>query len=135
MLQNATPIDALSPSQETVLTVLLTGKSVTDAATAAGVDRTTVHRWLKEDFGFQAAFNRARRELREALTAKLMALAEKATEAVEKSIAEGDGKTALALLKGLGLLPGELPTIGSDEPQDLVDGASQKEMFRSLLRR
>jgi hypothetical protein len=77
MLQNATPIDALSPSQETVLAVLLAGKSVTDAATAAGVDRTTVHRWLKEDLGFPAAFNRARRELREALTARLMALAER----------------------------------------------------------
>jgi len=135
MRQNAALIDALSPSQEKALAVLLTGKPVTDAAAAAGVDRTTVHRWLKEDFGFQAALNRARRELREAMTAKLMALAEKAAEAVERSIDEGDGKTALALLKGLGLLTGEPPKVGSDDPQDLADGAAQKEMFRSLLHR
>src|SRR5438046_1747190 len=66
MQQNATPAGTLSGTQERALTMLLSGKSITDAATAAEVDRTTVHRWLKEDFGFQAALNRGRRELREA---------------------------------------------------------------------
>jgi hypothetical protein len=49
-----------------------------------------------------------------------MALAEKATAAVERSITEGDGKTALALLKGLGLLSGEASRIGSDDPKKLA---------------
>jgi hypothetical protein len=134
MLQNATPIDALSPSQEKAIAALLMGKPVTDAASAAGVDRTTVHRWLREDIGFQVAFNRSRRELREAMINKLMALAEKATDAVERSITEGDGKTALSLLKGLGLLSGEPPKIGSDDPQDLADDAAHKELYRRLMR-
>jgi hypothetical protein len=133
MPQNATPsADALTPSQEKALSALLVGKSVTDAAAAAEVDRTTVHRWLKDDFGFRAAFNRERHRLREAMQSRLMTLAEKAAECVERSLADGDGKTALALLKGLGLLSGELPPVGSDDPADLAAAARRNELFRSL---
>jgi hypothetical protein len=130
MRRNATPAADLTPSQEKALAALLAGKSVTDAATVGEVDRTTVHRWLKDDFAFQAALNRGRRDLREAMQARLMGLAEKAAECVERSITEGDGKAALALLKGLGLLPGELPKIGSDDPADLEDKARDRELFR-----
>lgn len=133
MRQNATPIsDSLTPSQERALTALLAGKTVTDAAATAEVDRTTVHRWLKEDFAFQAALNRSRRDLREALQARLLGLAEKAAECVERSLAAGDSKAALALLKGLGLLPGELAKIGSDDPADLADKARVQELFRGM---
>ena len=133
MPQNATPsADALTPSQEKALSALLAGKSVTDAAAAAEVDRTTVHRWLKDDFGFRAAFNRERRRLREAMQSRLMTLAEKAAECVERSLADGDDKIALALLKGLGLLSGELPSVGSDDPADLAAAARRDELFRSL---
>lgn len=105
---------------------------MTDAAATAEVDRTTVHRWLKEDFAFQAALNRSRRDLREALQARLLGLAEKAAECVERSLAAGDSKAALALLKGLGLLPGELAKIGSDDPADLADKARVQELFRGM---
>jgi hypothetical protein len=133
MSQNATPIDALSGKQERVLTLLLTGASVSDAASAAEVARETVHRWLREDYGFQAAFNRGRKELREAMQARLMALAGKAADAVERCICEGDGKMALSLLKGLGLLPEELVKIESDDPADLADAAAEKQCFRRFF--
>jgi hypothetical protein len=133
MRQNATAIEELTPAQEKVLAALLAGRSVTDAATAGEVDRTTVHRWLKEDFGFQAALNRSRRQLREAMHSRLMALAEKAAETVERAIsADGDSKTALALLKRLGLLNGELPSIGSADPRDLKEEHVRKKRFRGL---
>jgi hypothetical protein len=144
MQQNATPADALSGTQERVLTMLLSGKSITEAASSAEVDRTTVHRWLKADFGFQAALNRGRWELREAMQARLMALAGKAADAVERSIAadaversidEGDGKMALALLKGLGLLPEELPKIDSDDTADLANAAAERQYFRLFANR
>jgi hypothetical protein len=96
------------------------------------VDRTAVHRWLKYDFGFRAAFNRERRRLREAMQARLMTLAEKAAECVERSPADGDGKTALALLKGLGLLSGELPPVGRDDPTGIAAAGRRDELFRSL---
>jgi hypothetical protein len=52
MQQNATPPDLLSAKQEHVVTLLLSGKPVTEAATVAEVHRATIYRWLKEDFGF-----------------------------------------------------------------------------------
>jgi hypothetical protein len=90
MQRNATHDDALSPAQEKALTALLAGKSVTDSAAAAEVDRTTVHRWLKDAYAFQAALNRGRRDLQEAMQARLLVLAEKAADAVEHAITEFD---------------------------------------------
>jgi hypothetical protein len=134
MRQNATPADgALTPAQEAALAALLAGQTVTDAAVAAGVDRTTVHRWLKEDFAFQAAFNGGRQELRQALQGRLLALAEKAVGAVEATVSAGDGKAALALLKGLGLLPGQPAKLGSDDPRELANEARQRELLRGLF--
>lgn len=45
----------LQPAQFHALACLAGGSSVTDAAEGAGVDRTTVHRWLREDVVFQAS--------------------------------------------------------------------------------
>ncbi len=115
--------DTLSPPQLTALAELLAGRTVTDAATAAGVDRVTLHRWLREDHSFRAAWNRARRELQNAMQTRLLTLAEKAADCVGKAIEHGDGKTALALLRGLGLLPGESPKIGSDDAAELAEDA------------
>ena len=66
--QNATP-ESLSPAQIAAVGAMLAGKTITDAAADAGVDRATVHRWGREDFAFQAAINAGRRELRVLYTA------------------------------------------------------------------
>ena len=57
MPRNATPDGRLKPRQQAVLERLLAGETVTAAARAAKVDRSTVHRWLKEDYTFGAAYN------------------------------------------------------------------------------
>jgi hypothetical protein len=63
--QNATPDgDGLKLNQTIALEHLFAGKTVTKAAEAAGVDRTTVHRWLREDWAFQAAYHRTQRDYR-----------------------------------------------------------------------
>ena len=49
--------------------------TVTAALAAAGVDRTTVHRWLREDHAFQAAWNRIRREQEREVLARVDHLA------------------------------------------------------------
>jgi hypothetical protein len=117
MPRNATSsCEALTSAQEKALAAWLTGKSVTDAASAA-VDRTTVHRWLKSDFTFQAALNRGKCNLREAVPARLMTIAE---ECVSKSLKGGNSKTALTVLKGLGLLDGKRPDIDSSDPEELA---------------
>jgi hypothetical protein len=76
---NAT-LEPLTPIQETAIASLLAGKTVTDAAADAGVDRATVHRWLREHFGFRAALNAGRRELRKSVQTRLERLAERGAD-------------------------------------------------------
>lgn len=106
--QNATSGDALSPAQEKALAALLAGQTVTKAAKAADVDRTTVYRWLRDPYrpAFRVALDQGRREMRQAVQARLLALTNKAADCLEGALADGDGKSALALLKGLGFLHG-----------------------------
>jgi len=129
--QNSTPA-ALSPGQVAALEALLAGRTVTEAATVAGVDRTTVHAWLRSDYAFQAAYNRGRRDLQEQTHARLMTLAEKAVGCVEGALAKGDEKTALAVLRGLGLLSGVPAKPGSDDPEILAAAAEGQAVFARM---
>jgi hypothetical protein len=96
---------------------MLAGKTVTEAAKCAGVARCTVHAWLKEDFEFQATLYRGRRELRAAMTSRLLALGDKALNAVERALDGGDAKIALEILDGLRAL--KPPSLGLDDPKKL----------------
>src|SRR5215468_9438272 len=58
-----TPDWTLTPQQETAVDLLVSGKTVTDTATAVEVTRQTVSEWLNHHPGFQAALNRRRQEL------------------------------------------------------------------------
>ena len=62
--------EALTPQQIAALERLLAGETVTDTAKAVKIDRSTLHRWLRENFEFQAALNRRKRELTEAFRSK-----------------------------------------------------------------
>ena len=63
----------LGARQTRALAELLGGSTVTSAAKAAGVDRSTVHRWLREDFTFQASLNAARRDMQREVGHRLLA--------------------------------------------------------------
>ena len=122
MKRNGTPQNAtLEPAQITAVEALLAGKTVTDAAAAAGVDRATVHRWLREDYPFQAAINAGRRELRDATYGRLERLAVKAADCLEKAIEGGDVKAALEIVKGMGILAPD--PIGSENAAELAEEA------------
>jgi hypothetical protein len=116
--------DTLSPAQVTALAELLAGRTITDAATVAGVDRVTVHRWLREDYAFQAAWNRDRRELRRAAYNRLERLAAKSAECLEKAIDGGDVKAALEIVKGMGILAPS--PIGSEDASELAIEATER---------
>ena len=119
MPQNATPQAELSPQQVLAIEQLAVGATVVSAAEAAGVSRETVHRWNREDWAFQAAVNRARRDLQEAVERRLLAVAEKAMSNVSDAVDEGNLSASLSVLKGLGVLNGVAPRLGSDDPVDL----------------
>jgi hypothetical protein len=109
--------DALRPEQRSALTMILAGKSVIQAAEALEISRGTVHRWLRESPAFRAAFNAWQNELEESCRARLLALTDTATSAIQKALEAGDARLAMKLLQKLGLIkpnPKPRPTDPAD---------------------
>lgn len=110
----------------------------TAAAAGAGVSRETLHRWLKEDVEFRACLNRARAELQEAVTARLMACSHKAAENVAAAIESGDTRLSLVVLRGLGNLCGNAPATGVTDPDAMREddeiSRSEREQAKSMRR-
>ena len=139
MQQNTTSSDSsdpeVSPTQMRVLSALATGTTISAAAEAASVDRTTVHRWLREDACFQAAWNRLRLEMRREVAARLDHLAEAALNTVQGAMEAGDARIALAVLKGVGVLGGRRPAIGPDDPEVVEEEADLAQAETEAVRR
>jgi hypothetical protein len=108
--------NGLTVIQSEVLSALLSGETIKAAAELADVDRSTVHRWLRDDWHFQAARNRGIEAIQSATITGLQALAQSALEVVQESIRDGDQQTAINVLKGLGLLSGEQIVLRSGNP-------------------
>lgn len=137
MQQNAT-VKSLSEKQLVALESLLAGSTISDAAKAAGVDRTTVHRWQKSP-SFASEYNKELSIVQETMYNRLRSIAVEATFTVEQAIRQGDVKSALAILKGMGYLSGELSHIGSDNPktikheQQLREHRQEREMLYETI--
>ena len=111
-----TPVEEpaeFSPAQIAAMEALLAGKTATDAAAGAGVNRRTLYNWLKTDFRFQAAVNRGRRELQQAVACRIGQLAADAAECVAGAVRKGDVKAALEILRRTNAFAA--PKIGSDD--------------------
>jgi hypothetical protein len=108
--------DGLSVTQRAALAALASGKTILDAAASAGIARWTLHRWLRDDPDFRAAFNAWRHELIDSTRARLLRTAEAAAAVVHRQITQGDGKLALALLDRLGLAGADAATPGPTNP-------------------
>jgi len=115
----STPSD-LTGQQEAVLAALLTGNTITAAASDAGIARQTVHRWLTADAAFIAAYNAERRELANTHAVRILAMCGAALDVLESAMQGGDVKAALAVLKGAGVFGGEAAQIeGSDNVDEV----------------
>lgn len=99
-----TEIDGMSTNQQAALAALRAGCSFPRAAEEAGVSRATVYRWVQRDAVFRAAYNGWQRELAESAHVRLLRLTDKAVEVVEKALDRNDEKTAVKLLKQLGIM-------------------------------
>ena len=115
-----TPDWTLTPQQETAVDLLVSGKTITDTATAVEVTRQTVSEWLHHHPGFQAALHSRRQELWAGMTDTLRGLLPKALE-VLKSELEGETPlpAAVHVLKACGLYGLVSPT-GATDPQKIA---------------
>ncbi len=107
--QKTTPKKAtkprLSAAEMTAIQHLLSGSSVTAAAEAAGVDRTTLHRWMRRKVHFREALTRAQEELEATFALRLVTIIDTAIDRLQGGVLV-DPKTALAFLEKSGRLRG-----------------------------
>jgi hypothetical protein len=115
--------ECLSAQQERAVALLLTGASVTAVAASIGVSRETLHRWKRENFEFVAAFNRGRREIREAASLRLQVAWSKAAENIAAAIDSGDLKASMLLFRVFAVTTDAADAIGSDDAKRLAEDA------------
>jgi hypothetical protein len=108
---------SLSPPQRLAIQLLTSGKSLVAAATAAGVNRTTLYRWLKADPAFVAAYNAWQKDVRDTARGRILALSDLAITTVAKAMLGGDAKSAIKILQATGALTHEDP--GSTDPTEI----------------
>jgi hypothetical protein len=109
---------ALTPGQRKAIEMLTSGHTLVDSATAAGVGRTTLYRWLKGDAKFLAAYNAWQQDALATARGRLLAMSDLAVTTVGKAMNAGDSKTALAVLKSLGVMDRVQP--GPTDPEEVV---------------
>src|SRR3954452_2399171 len=133
------PAQELEPAQVLALDALLSGKSVTAAAAAAGVSRQTLHRWLRGDPAMIAALNAGRLELLQVTRGRLLKLGDKAVEVVEQTLGDTSYhakalrfRAALEVLRMLGVNKPE--PVGTIDADDLADDLKAQESTREWSR-
>ena len=98
----ASPLIDIAAQKQRAILLLLEGSTVSKTAEAVGVDRSTLHRWLREP-RFVAERNRLAKEAREACQERLRYLAGTAVEVVAQAVEAGNLKASLSILKIVGL--------------------------------
>jgi hypothetical protein len=94
---------SLTDKQCVAIAQLTLTRSKIKAATAAGVSRMTVDRWLKHDPAFKAALHLWQEDVISTVRGELMATTKDAMRTVIKAIRGGDAKLAWKLLESLGV--------------------------------
>jgi transposase-like protein len=125
----------LTAAQDLALIEVAAGQSDRDVADRIGVSHMTVYRWRKQCPAFIAALNALRAQAMENARDRILALAAKAAQTVEKAMDKGDARTAIILLKSLGSL--NPPAPGPESPDDakLVARTDEIERMSTLVRR
>ena len=94
----------LTPKQIEVIEALVIGASVTDAAKRAGVDRSTVYLWMREETDFKVQLMLARRDCADAMRARLRELADDAVKTVREVLTSKEVSAAVRLKAALAVL-------------------------------
>lgn len=106
----------LDPQQLQALTMLLSGKTVTETAAALDVARETVSRWKHKDPAFQSAFADARIAAYEAEQTRLRDVRQKAFDKLEDLLDATNDDIALKAAVAVVKLPLDRPK-GETDPE------------------
>ena len=93
----------VSDRQSIAIDALVAGSTHLEAAKLAGVQRSTVTAWCNKNITFIAEWNRRRRQRLAAAGERLHQAIGAALDAVAESIHDGDTRTALALIRIVGV--------------------------------
>ncbi len=121
--QNDTGTENLTPAQLKVLGLLASGKPISKVAEAAGVDRSTIYRWLRDDAAFVAEFNRQKEESLSSIQAELRAMAREAVAVLREILQDKTTpasvrlRTALAVLESAGGI--QIPEVGDTDAGEI----------------
>jgi AcrR family transcriptional regulator len=127
-------IGRLAADQQNAMELLVMGKTIAETARSAGVSRTTIYHWLRHDPVFQAAYNQWHDQLEEGCRSRLLTLTDKATDAIEKALENGDARAALQLLKGMGMIRHKI--VGPTDAEEIrARDEIRKEKKRIALKR
>jgi AcrR family transcriptional regulator len=128
-VQQNSSLSSLSPVQAQVIQVLAKGSTVTAAANAAGIHRTTIHHWLRTQKEFAAALEQAHEEYVEQLRDELQELSGLALSKMRELLDDPNTPASVRLRAALAVLqrpsfpkaPWALPeSIESSEHDDFV---------------
>ena len=123
---------SLTPAQRTAIEKITSGHTLVDAATAAGVNRVTLYRWLKHDPEFQAAYNSWQQDALATARGRLLALTDTAVTTINKAMLNGDGRLALKILERLGVA--DRPQTGATDVEELKFEQALEQRKRQLER-
>jgi hypothetical protein len=118
----------LSPKQWTVLKELAGGGSISAAARAAGVERHTFYRWMRNDPKFIAALNDWRNHAVQSARDTMAAMLDDAAKCVRIAIGLGHANVALEVLRRQGALEKivEQSNDQREDDGDTAEGGAQK---------
>ncbi len=97
-------LSELSPAQAKVILALVEGATVSKAAQAAGIHRSTVHDWLKRDPRFAAALRHSRAEYAETLRDEMKELSALALTTLRALLEDPSTSAAVRLRAALAIL-------------------------------
>lgn len=120
----------LSHPQRQALDLLARGRSIRSAAREAGIGRSTLYRWLRDDPEFIGAYNLWNDELIESARARLASLINAAVDTMGRAIRKGDTRSAAILLKSMNVLAPRDP--GPHEPVEVIERRKIAERLRAV---
>jgi hypothetical protein len=106
---------AVSPRQRLALEAFCKGGTIGDAAKAANVSRQTLHRWRAKYPHFALAMSSWSSACLSTAESELAELASRAVGALSNAIDKGDSRSAMAVLRSLGVLRTYQPSAAREQ--------------------